>query len=514
EKTLTPAEAERWRTVVAEREQETEKLIKDHLDGRAAQMRETFRQQVAARTAEIKRLLELTPERAKQIDAVVEKALEQSMAKWAEFTREQLAPFVAENREAFLKQKNFYFGTPDEASPTQQPAWKEGLAAHLSAEESQRLKQIAEERRARQRRHLAEILISELDEHVAFTAAQRESIRPTLETLLEKSPLLAAGENPEQRRNVDDIALLTAAGQADEQLMRKVLDERQWKRWQALCSDEIASRTARRQGNRKAELPAGFPVNHVAEPEDCDGVRSDFLHERVGKTRQQLLQKMTLKVEDACRVAALPPESRERLETAARGATELALVDNKTSLESMVRQQTRNAVPENIHVRLAGIQDYQFQNSERADAEKHAVWEAAVTAELNEAQRTAWKGEVEARQTARAKAITTLITAEIDHLTALSSEQWEKLHGRLTEILDDYATEIGTYLSHSYGPWYYQSYYRFTPVHGIPEAEMKSILTKEQWQVLTGSEGFSNGASYWESIKRQNENRKKNAKKK
>jgi hypothetical protein len=49
----------------------------------------------------------------------------------------------------------------------------------------------------------------------------------------------------------------------------------------------------------------------------------------------------------------------------------------------------------------------------------------------------------------------------------------------------------------------------FLPFAGIPEKEMKELLTKEQWESWTGCNEFNNAQNYWENIKRMHDQRTK-----
>jgi len=61
--------------------------------------------------------------------------------------------------------------------------------------------------------------------------------------------------------------------------------------------------------------------------------------------------------------------------------------------------------------------------------------------------------------------------------------------------------------------WFLQSYSMLTPIAGIPEKTMRSILTDGQWKQLNGSNSFNNAQRYWENIQTRHKQRLKEKKK-
>ncbi|MEO6567802.1 MAG: hypothetical protein ABIO94_03490, partial [Opitutaceae bacterium] len=80
------------------------------------------------------------------------------------------------------------------------------------------------------------------------------------------------------------------------------------------------------------------------------------------------------------------------------------------------------------------------------------------------------------------------------------AEQWSKLRPLLIEELEEYGPEFDQMFSPGSTFWFLQSHYVLTPVAGIPEKEMKQILSGEQWKQLTSAQQFSNAQNYWQNI--------------
>jgi hypothetical protein len=116
-------------------------------------------------------------------------------------------------------------------------------------------------------------------------------------------------------------------------------------------------------------------------------------------------------------------------------------------------------------------------------------------------QAKAWKTESDARSAYRQRAITTLIVSAFDQKTGISEDQWAKLEPKVADLLKEYGDEFGRYyISSPPTEWYLQSVTMFVPMAGIPEKDMKSILTADQWTRWSGSEEFGNASNYWENI--------------
>jgi hypothetical protein len=202
----------------------------------------------------------------------------------------------------------------------------------------------------------------------------------------------------------------------------------------------------------------------------------------------------------------LNPAIIGRLQTAARGAAEQSLAAWMENLETNIRGNLNDANVENIKVRLASIPDYQFRRGSETESET-TILDEALKAELSEEQQTAWKKEVDARSEFRSKAISEFIVAQFDRRHLLMTEQFDKLRPKVEQLLKEYDQDIGRMFTYYGGGWHMQHYLQFMPFAGIPEKELKEILSKEQWDSWAGTHEFSNANSYWENVKRNHDQR-------
>jgi len=224
---------------------------------------------------------------------------------------------------------------------------------------------------------------------------------------------------------------------------------------------------------------------------------SRHLHQMSIQQRKLLLAPMITRVEDAIRVLALPASTQVGLTTAAKGAVEAELVEWRRSMESYARSTTRNATAENIAVMLGGMGRISFGSSNGQTTPEQPVWKTAVETLLTPDQQTAWKAEVEAREANRLDALAGIVVMDMDRRRQLSTEQCEKLRPHLRKLLQEYLPDIGRYMNDS---WYLQSYSAGMPLAGVPEKDMKAVLTARQWELFKKTD-LPETSQYWESVK-------------
>jgi hypothetical protein len=416
------------------------------------------------------------------------------------------------HRKQIMKEGNIYLGADQEETAKMNAAWQKGLDSTLPAETQEKLKAKREEQKIRRSRAWSRVLIAELDARVAFTLSQRERLGPVVESLVARH----ASAPPERDHQIWDAGipisvLYTAGSQASEEQLRTILDEVQWKRWQNACknkgNDGGTSRVAR-LFNDPGEASSNQPS---AEPEELEGLISDYLAEKVTGERSRALNAMKLKAEDAARVTNISPATLERLQTAALGAIENSLDDWKAGLYEAVRPYANAGTVQTVAQRLANIQDYRLNRSMGTTPEQQPLWLESLKRELTTEQRDAWQTEIRHREAYREAAIAAGLLEAFANKVQLDDTQMAKLEQLLAKIMSEYGEDIRGMFSSSTS-WYLQRYYMFLPFAGIPEAEMKSVLTKEQWETWIGSNEHNGANNYWENIKRMHEQRSKTRK--
>ena len=507
-KNLPAEQAAVWKAAEENRKEVAMKESREFLKPILEQNREMHRKALAPRKSEIQNAAELSPERAKTLNELANVAVEASMERWQRRAEGNLLAMGELQRKACLKGNSYYLQTPEEGFPYMMPAWKEGLANFLTKEEQQRCDSMNQKKSLRRTKTFARLLITLLDQKIAFRPPQREALQPIAERLIGGHPSLAQ-RTPNMYYNFSAHTFLRTAGEASVEEIAPILDAVQCRRWREVADTSETAAVAHR-GQPDLEGAAAGAESTPSEPEEFERVISDFLHKRFSKLNQGR-SGILVEMDDIERVVSIAPTAVARLRTAALGASEQALLAWQVQVEENVRSQVGDATAANLAQRLEGMQDWFAQR--RDDPTTRAIWEKALKTELTDEQRAAWRKEAIDRIAFETRTIAEVVVAEFDRAHSLRIEQFEKLESAILTLLTEYREDMTRFTSSYNGTlWYLQSYQCFMPLCGIPEKEMKEILSMEQWDEWTGSEQYTNAVNNWENIKNNREQRMKNKK--
>ena len=510
---LTPEQTAAWQKIQTERLQAFQKEMGDFLKTMSDAAREQFTRSIAATAADVKRSLGLSKERAAELDQLAKSASDKSVADWRTRAEQMLLQWEDAPRRAVLKNRQFYMGPESNERPDRQSVWKEGLAKLLSADELKQLETAQEERRLRRIRVMGMLMVAEFDEKTAFTAIQRQRLQPLLTSMVNDESSLFSEDGPYSVAfSLQAFAAVGAT--AKEQEMKGILDPVQWRHWQEICSQKTPDEDPENDGAPEEETTAaGTKLQTVVEPEDLEGALSDFLYAKTVKEQRRLLASMTLKAEDAGRVAGLSPDAIGRLETAARGASDKWLGEWKSNADQWIRSIVRDATAQDVRQRLRSIESYQMPRDLNATPEKDILWAGAVKTELTAPQKAAWTVALEERSAYRNRTIALAVMSEFDRRIPMTTEQWAKLEPMIAGMVNDYAPEISSMFgSNNSTRWYMQPFSIFIPFAAVPEKDFKDILGKEPWERWAGDPEFANCRNYWTNIQQMHGIRVKMAK--
>jgi hypothetical protein len=372
------------------------------------------------------------------------------------------------------------------------------LTDFLTVDENTHLEAVREADESKRVHALSQIMIALLDEKIAFTEGQRTKLQPIAARLVKNVPELLADNSANNfgyyGYSTEMFYAMAGATDAD---LKSILDEIQMKHWRKLTEPDDTG-----TGKVKSKPEAN------AAPEDVDRAISSFLFEKEKTERKRLIEASDLKMEDAVRVADLSADARAQLELAVRGAAEERLVGWRWFIEQQIRAQVQEATPQNIKQRLDGIQDFIFQQriffGGRGGAGSQAdqdIWEKTVDIELDAKQKEAWKKETDARAAFRDSAIAEFIISEFDRRYQLTPDQSARLEPVISKIVQDCSPDISRIFSSAANtPWFLEGPYALLPFAGVPEADLKAILTKDQWDAWHDSPENANSTSLWQNI--------------
>ncbi len=507
---LSPEQAAAWQKAQDARNEAVPKELDEMLDRQADQMRNSTGNPLATRCAEIIGVLDLTPERVATVNALAKQATEASMDAWRKEAHKTYLSKDEATRKRLLRGRQFYAPVREDNAPENQAVWTEGIAKLLTDDERKILASARGDQRKRRTHALAMLMVSLLDEKVAFTADQRPKLEPIVERLVQKNEeFYPQSERNNEYFNLNATAFYKAAVAAKAEEIRPILDDLQWKRWQDTGHDKGEQDDEDENQPAASPTPGGSPAA-IEEPEDLEALVSEYMATKTASEHKRVDAVMLLQAEDAARVASLPPATAARLRTAARGAAEAALADWSSSMEETVRGQVQGAEREMIQQRLSNSNRYYFTPPTPKD---QAVWKQAIKTDLTQAQQDAWQVERDARARYADDAVAQFLLAEFDRNFILGAGQWERFAPLIAKALHDYRPDINRMFSYNSSQWFLTSYYMFLPVHAIPEEDCKAIVGKERFERWTGSNGYRYSVQYWSNLKEYHEERMKEEKK-
>jgi hypothetical protein len=511
--TLTPSQAAAWDAAEAKRKQALDQQIGDFLKGVAHFASDQQKPGLKEKVSRIQSVLDLPKDRLDKLNAAADSMLDQFGSDTSARAEKALLAMGDDQRKETLaqRQQSFY----NWIQPAPETAWDQGLSRLLTPEETHRLQTAGDDRKTRRANSMGKLLLALLDEKIALTAAQRTQLEPILQTLVKQVPDLIQDEDLNNYFYYSPSLFYGAISNAPADQVKAILDPIQMRHWQEVAKLKDIPDPNMYVSNA-IQLPAvGDAAKPAppAEPEDVERAISDFLEQKSSAEREKILSGYVLKAEDIARVVHLPPAPAERLQTAARGTAEALVAQFDQLAESMVRSTIGNVSPDTVKGRLDSIQSFQFQqlefNSQQLNrANSQSIWDTTVKAVLTPDQEKAWEQETTARSAYRQQAVAAMVVAAFDQRTNLSPAQWAKLEPLVTKIMTDYGDEFGRFFAYSQ-PWFLQSFSIFLPIAGVPEKDMKSILTTEQWDNWTGSNQFSNANQYWTMIDQNHRQRTK-----
>ncbi len=509
-KLLSAEEMKLWQASENELGAEANEFLKGMAEGIQDQVGKGIHDKVAV----IGSTLSLPKEKTDQLNSLADSAVKKAVEAWRDQAAKYLLSLKGELRHEAIKQGNIYIPPNPKDRPDQQAVWKEGLAKALSADELKRWEASQAEATQRRLRAMGRVLVMELDQKVALTSTQREQLQPLAERLLKDDPALFGPGGFDNYGNMSATQVFTnAAGKAKEEDLKPLMDDIQRKRWRDACDPKNAESDpdempAAAQPDKTAKANQK-PATRAAEPEDLEAVISKCFDERAAKERQKLLETMCLKAEDAARVAGLSDEAAGQLQIAAHGAVEEALGPWKEEIQYVRGQMRGDLAPEDIEQRFASMQQYQWYQRGMPSADNQSIWQAAVKTILTSPQADAWKKAVEDRKGFRIAAIAAVTVAEFDHNLSLTADQCGKLQPLVAAIVKDYDQDIAGFFG-GFGTrrsWYLLPYTQFIPIVGVPEKDLKAILSAAQWTTWSESNQYGNSMSYWENLQQNHKMR-------
>jgi hypothetical protein len=376
-----------------------------------------------------------------------------------------------------------------------QPLWKEGLAKLLTPEETRALA-----RREEQMASLwTRLLLVDLDEGVAFSSEQRRQ----LETLL--LPHVQRKSLGEIRGGMQNRRYLELGNAIPDTQLAPILSTEQIRRWREADKNNPMNRGGR--GKQPPFIEPSAAPRFGLEPEEGEQVLSEFLFGKTQQLKEETRSKLLLRVEEATRECHLAPEHSARLRSAALGAADAAVEAAAQGQREFLVSLVGECPARELRARLAAIPEHEmsfrFSRTNPRGIEEQPLWEKTFQAELNAEQLQTIKTVRAERAVFRNETLSELVLQTVAHASPLTEEQSTKLRTKIRHSIETYLQDI-------------DGFFRDWPLHqtglpamGIPEQQLKEILTPAQLEKWTKSAAHQQAASSWEHIQRLHDQRVK-----
>jgi len=469
EELLTAGQKAAWQADDAVREEEETTRFVEVMDTMAQGYQSQFEASLTPQIQDLVSTLDLSEERADVLRGTARKAAVESTEAWRGKARGWLAALEPNQRGRFLQQGRLPVSTNDARTAATQPAWLATLRGVLTPEESARWEQTLRDRETKRQSAVGAVMLASVEEWVGI----REDQWAPLAELCRKQAKQLSSQIRTPRFNMNQNQIGRALKLIPEQRVRDTLDDAQWERWRAGIA------IVERQGNflpmqiRKARGDAlpNEDTNLIAK------AITKVIHERNRQQKQRALLLLTAETDIGTRAAELSPEARKRLKTAAKGAAEEVVNQWDATFSSFLLKRIKGATPKTIFQQLAAASN----QGGRLDSPLNSpVWKETLRVSLDDAQLKAWEEAALARENRQRDAVADLVTVFIEGHVGLEPDQTEIFREKVITSINTYGPDLERFFSSRNSKWYLQYFGMGIAVMGIPENELRSMLSEDQ----------------------------------
>jgi hypothetical protein len=498
--TLTGPQHAQWLARLEKEKQDLERRLREAVGFFADNHRPHLEEQAALAVSDIRNALTLDDRRREVLEQLARDAVAGTMERWKSGVMVVLRRLEPERQEALLNQGGGMVMPEKEVLVTEEPAWIQGLAKLLTAEESRSLAAAREGRRQRRVAASRAALLEILDDHLGLTPRQREALAAPLQPMAEKLT-----EQMKRYYNLDPFTIGHVLRESELSPLRSLLDPGQAADLEQLL--QPVSHGRRRGVGDPEDVERAKTLPPPRTEADLEALLSVDLMRRYEETLTERRAAMRRVVADVDRHVDLSAAQASELGMAAVGAVEESLEMYRHQLSTWLRQSLAGATAETMRVRLASLGTAGFGHDTLP--EQTPLWLGSLSRVLTEAQKQRWRETRQAREVARRECQVLLVLSELDQQLALTPGQAAFFEKRLREIIAEYADDLDDY--NGARRWHLHAYSMLTPVAGVPEEELRTQLTPTQLE-LWEEKASSQVRHYWDGVKRKHEARQRQKK--
>ncbi len=193
--------------------------------------------------------------------------------------------------------------------------------------------------------------------------------------------------------------------------------------------------------------------------------------------RKKRMDFMAVVIDDVTRLCKLSDEQRERLELAAKGASERSMKKWHDQAARYFATRLKGATSDNAKDILANMGNVNFggRNSEK-ESESEDIWKDTLKEVLSPEQVKRYQELVERRRQSRVDAYSQISLASIDNYLRLTPDQREKIGEIVQSSTEQYLEEVQRYWGN-----YFENGMLMSLINASDEGDLKKILTKRQY---------------------------------
>lgn len=489
---LTPEQKALLNEKEAKELRELDERIADWATGMESMQKQNFDRRLNAVVADIGITLALEEQRMKQLRQLGEKALEAVGNQYREGLVEGIKQKPRKEQEIVVKGGG-YSGTTTMNHPKDTNVWKEGLKAILTDGEMMKLARISERRKKLTDEAAREMVMSMVDAELVLSSQQAEVLRPLVGSAAEKvAQMLAQVEQGYYAVDAQTVAnLLKGEGLSR---FKEVLDPVQIESLNRFLSGQTQTMI---QYGRLSKQSAKRPA--PTSEEEREVLVSEVLREHYEAVVKHALVSYACEIADVDRSANLSNAEKEELMLLAKGLVQEAAQSIRQNLSSNVRRNLVNLPLEQMPQQVANFGSSFFRNWNPKPSGS-PMWQAAIEGMLDGERRKRWLAECDARKARLSSSQTTLVLCQADRTASLTDEQLDQLGAKIEGVLLEHGAALERSKNLIGREWYSYNRTVLMPLAGIPDEELKSILSDKQMEQLKPV--MTQPRQFWSQIQR------------
>jgi hypothetical protein len=486
---LTPEQ----RATLNEKEAKEQRELDQKIADWAANMENVQRNQLTRRlgpmTADIGNLLALEPRRMERLRQLAEKAFEKAGEQYRDGLVRDIKQKTRREQEAAVSRGGFA-GAITMIDPKDTDVWKEGLEAFLTEEEKLKLAEAAKRRESLLQVASREMVMLMVESQLVLSTEQVELLRPLIDPAAEKVAQMMDQVNLGYY-SVDAPTVGNALKESNLERFKESLDPAQLEALRTFLSGQTSQNNlVAKRMQQASKMPV--PTSEA----ERDQMANDFLLSCYEESIKRIMVSYECEIAEVDRSAKLSESEKDDLALLAKGMVQEASQSIRQSLGANVRQNLGSVPLEQVPQRLVNFGAGFFNWTARPS--DSPMWQLAIENLLDEERREKWLAERNARLSRLSESQKSLVMFQADRVAGLSEEQAKELGVKVEVVLEKHGPALEKLKSMIGRDWYSYNHTVLVPLAGVPEEELKSILTKNQLDQLKPA--MTQTRHYWSQI--------------